>query len=148
MPCYFFVTLERILLTFRLPTIDEKNEQNRVFFTVKFLMLLFKQNTCQKGVHFYWKICMHSNGRKEATELLELYLQRFLIFRFYTRANIILFRWAIFEDWHEFCWTLKFKITAINKFPFNFCLKCGCQSKRIIYLGVWDLHQGTKIDYK
>lgn len=118
------------------------------FFTVKFLMLLFKQNTCQKGVHFYWKICMHSNGRKEATELLELYLQRCLIFRFYTRANIILFRWAIFEDWHEFCWTLKFKITAINKFPFNFCLKCGCQSKRIIYLSVWDLHQGSKIDYK
>lgn len=66
---------------FQLQAFGRKNEQNRgVFFTVKFVMYRSNKIRAKKAFIFIEKY-MHSNGagRKEATEMRELCLQRCLI---------------------------------------------------------------------
>lgn len=66
---------------FQLQAFDRKNEQNRgFFFTVKFVMYRSNKIRAKKAFIFIEKY-MHSNGagRKEATEMRELCLQRCLI---------------------------------------------------------------------
>lgn len=65
---------------FQLQAFNRKNEQNRGFFTVKFVMYRSNKIRAKKAFIFIEKY-MHSNGagRKEATEMRELCLQRCLI---------------------------------------------------------------------
>lgn len=73
--CKGFISL------FQLQAFGRKNEQNRgVFFTVKFVMYRSNKIRAKKAFIFIEKY-MHSNGagRKEATEMRELCLQRCLI---------------------------------------------------------------------
>lgn len=66
---------------FQLQAFGRKNEQNRgFFFTVKFVMYRSNKIRAKKAFIFIEKY-MHSNGagRKEATEMRELCLQRCLI---------------------------------------------------------------------
>lgn len=72
--CKGFISL------FQLQAFDRKNEQNRAFFTVKFVMYRSNKIRAKKAFIFIEKY-MHSNGagRKEATEMRELCLQRCLI---------------------------------------------------------------------
>lgn len=66
---------------FQLQAFGRKNEQNRgFFFTVKFVMYRSNNIRAKKAFIFIEKY-MHSNGagRKEATEMRELCLQRCLI---------------------------------------------------------------------